>query len=109
MRKKKQFKELEIDFARILDEFAMIHLKIRVLEREIAEVGNFPLHHVKKIDYESDKIWYTKRLGEMESKLSMKFYHYTEIMPKLRMEFGGLLSELKIRIEELERRLRENE
>ena len=98
---KKHLKRIEQRLDNILQEFSMIHLKIGILEKQIVEVGSPALHFIKRQDYDEDKIWYNKRLNEMESKLTMKFYQSTEVLPILRAEFSGLLESLHHDLEKL--------
>ncbi len=96
----KKLKRLEEDLKnlnRIFD-IALNHqtinrLNIQTLENEIAKLKQPFLHYVKKEDYENDKIWWNKRLDEMESKLSMKFYQNIGIYEKIRMEFSNQIAD----------------
>lgn len=104
MRKKyrKIFENLEEKLDAYYSEVHRLRLEFGVLEQMVIAVKQHDKHYIKKTDYDDDKIWWTKRLDEMESKLSMKFYQNVGIYKKIRHEFSSQIAKNMNDIKKLE-------
>jgi len=68
-------------------------IHIKTLQNEIAKLEQPFLHAVRKLDYNSDKIWLNKRIDELESKLSFKWYTNEGIYKRIRTEIADQISQ----------------
>lgn len=90
---KEEYKKLNDVFDIVLHNQSMNCINMQTLENEIAKLKQPFLHYIKKIDYDSDKVWWNKRLDEMESKLTMKWYSNTGIYKRIREEIADQITQ----------------